>query len=179
MFRNVTKVFGLVTVGLLLGGCAVAPQPGHWVSMYPGDHEPDRLECVSQSVGQKREPGPISVESHCSSWVGDRYVSSHCSSWVSGDTRSSGLLNDDFIDCMAGRGHFHYGSAYNLAQPAAPGPWMCNDAPGIDCTALARAHEIRTKERRGETLSGEDRQFLYDRQIERIRERQRALGMIE
>lgn len=176
---NVATAGGLLTVGLVLGACAAAPQAGQWVSMYPEDHEPDRLECVSQSVGQRREPGPVSVQSHCSSWIGDRYVSTHCSSSVSGDNRTHGLLDDDFIDCMAARGHFHFGSQYNLAQPAASGSWKCNNAPGIDCTALARAHDIRSRERRGETLSGEDRQFLHDRQIARIRERQRALGMIE
>jgi hypothetical protein len=147
--------------------------------MFPEDHEPDRRDCVSQSVGRRQSTGPVSVSTHCSTWVGDHIVSTTCSSTTSGESRTHGLLEDAFVSCMAGRGHFHFGSRYNLAQPSFSEPWSCRDAPGISCGALARAHEIRAKQRRGENLSGEDRQFLYDEEIRRIREAQRALGMID
>jgi hypothetical protein len=80
---------------------------------------------------------------------------------------------------MAERGHFHFGSGYNLAQPSQPVQWTCNDAPGIDCASLARAHEIRTKIRNGQEITYEERQFLYDLQLQAIKQKQRDLGMIK
>lgn len=119
------------------------------------------------------------MATHCSTWAGDQFISTNCSSTVTGDTRSHALLEDQFLSCMAGRGHFHFGSGYNLAQPSSSEQWYCRDAVGINCATLSRSHEIREKQRRGETLSGDERKFLYDQEAERIKNTQRALGMIE
>jgi hypothetical protein len=170
-----------VTLGLLmLAGCATAPEPGQWMSMYPEDHEPDRAACVSESVGRRTGTPTVSGTVSCTTWVGDRFVTTTCRDYTQVDDRKYGLIEDDFLDCMASRGHFHTGSKYNIAQPLAypSSRWTCRDAVRINCEALARSHQIRNKERSGVPLSDEERQFKYDQERERIKEKQRALGMI-
>lgn len=145
--------------------------------MYPEDHEADRLECISQSVGVRPPNYPDTFYTHCSSLFGHHYVSHNCTTSGNGDEGGPTLDGVRFLHCMSDRAHFHLGSEYNLAQPAVSGSWSCQEGPGIDCAALKKAHDLRTRVRRGEKISGEERKFLYDIDMARIREQERELGM--